>query len=149
MARNPKWCQPFSVWSKYFERWIAAPDPQELLNAMIFFDFRAGFGDAALAENLREYLNQVTKRQEIYLLHLANDCLASRAPLSFFKTFIVEKNGEHKNELDIKRQGLVPFVNFARVLALKYGIKETNTLARLQCPGSRRSYFKKFMGFRM
>jgi CBS domain-containing protein len=131
MARNPKWCQPYSVWCGYFERWIAAPDPQELLNAMIFFDFRSGFGKAALAENLREHLIRVSKRQEIYLLHMARDCMNSRAPLSFFKTFIVEKDGEHRNTLDIKRQGITPFVNFARVKALKHGIKETNTLARL------------------
>ena len=131
MARNPKWCQPYSVWRRYFERWVAAPEPQELLNAMIFFDFRSGYGDSSLAENLRDHLIKITRRQEIYLMHLAKDCLASRAPLSFFKTFIVEKDGEHKNELDIKRQGLVPFVNFARVLALKNGIKETNTLSRL------------------
>lgn len=132
MARNPKWRQPYSVWRRYFERWISAPDPRELLNVMIFFDFRPGFGDASLAENLRTHLIGATRRQEIYLLHLAKDCLSSRAPLSFFRTFIVEKNGEHKNTLDIKRQGITPFVNFARVMALKHGVKETNTLARLK-----------------
>jgi CBS domain-containing protein len=34
--------------------------------------------------------------------------------------------------MDIKRQGITPFVNFARVMALKHGVKETNTLARLK-----------------
>jgi len=131
MARNPKWCQPYSVWCKYFENWISTPDPQELLNVMIFFDFRSGYGEASLAQNLRDHLNALTRRQEIYLMHLAKDCMANRVPLSFFKSFMVEKNGEHKNELDIKRQGLVPFVNFARVMALKHGVSETNTLARL------------------
>jgi CBS domain-containing protein len=131
MARNPKWCQPYSVWSKYFERWLTAPEPQELLNVMIFFDFRPGYGNFSLAQNLRDHLNNLSRRHEIYLMHLAKDCMSSRVPLSFFKSFIVEKDGEHKNELDIKRQGLVPFVNFARVLALKHGVNETNTLARL------------------
>lgn len=131
MARNPRWCQPYSVWCKYFENWISAPEPQELLNVMIFFDFRSGYGDASLARNLRTHLNNLTKRQEIYLVHLAKDCMAGRVPLSFFKSFIVEKDGEHKNELDLKRQGLMPFVNFARIMALKHGVSETNTLARL------------------
>jgi CBS domain-containing protein len=131
MARNPKWCQPYSTWCKYFERWISAPDPQELLNAMIFFDFRCGFGATFLAENLRDHLNEMTRRQEIYLMHMAKDGMVLRAPLSFFKTFIVQKNGEHKNTLDIKLQGITPFVNFARLMALKYEIGETNTLARL------------------
>ena len=131
MARNPKWCQPYSTWCKYFERWISAPDPQELLNAMIFFDFRCGFGDASLAEKLRDHLNKMTRRQQIYLMHMAKDTLVHRAPLSFFKTIIVQKNGEHKNTLDIKLQGITPFVNFARLMALQYEINETNTLARL------------------
>lgn len=132
MAINPLWCQPFSVWKQYFERWIAAPDPYELLNSTIFFDFRAGFGETMLAEELRSHLNKRIAGKDLFLFHLARQCIDSRVPLSFFKNFIVEKDGEHKNRLDIKRQGLTPFVNFARVLSLKFGVKETNTLARLK-----------------
>jgi signal-transduction protein with cAMP-binding, CBS, and nucleotidyltransferase domain len=77
-----------------------------------------------------QLVNRLTRRQEIYLMHLAKDCLAHRPPLSFFKSFIVQKNGEHKNTLDIKGQGITPFVNFARIMALKHEINETNTLAR-------------------
>ncbi|MDD3814760.1 MAG: DUF294 nucleotidyltransferase-like domain-containing protein [Desulfocapsaceae bacterium] len=132
MAINPLWCQPLSVWKQYFERWIAAPDPQELLNSTIFFDFRAGFGETTLAEELRAHLNRGIAGKDVFLFHMARQCMDSRVPLSFFKNFIVEKDGEHKNRLDIKRQGLSPFVNFARVLALKFGVKETNTLARLK-----------------
>ncbi|MCG2823676.1 MAG: DUF294 nucleotidyltransferase-like domain-containing protein [Desulfobulbaceae bacterium] len=132
MAVNPLWCQPLSVWKRYFERWVSEPDPQELRYATIFFDFRTGFGEAALAESLRTHLNQHIKGRDLFLFHLARQSMETRAPLSFFKNFIVERDGEHKNRLDIKKQGLTPFVNFARVLALKSGVKETNTLARLK-----------------
>jgi CBS domain-containing protein len=132
MAINPRWCQPLSVWKKYFERWVAAPDPQEIRYATIFFDFRAGFGENRLAEELRAHLNRQIKGMDLFLFHLARQCMETRVPLSIFKNFIVEKDGEHKNRLDIKQQGLTPFVNFARVLALKFGVKETNTLARLK-----------------
>ncbi|MCW5201168.1 histidine kinase, partial [Desulfobulbus sp. F4] len=131
MAVTPKWCQPLSVWKEYFSRWTATPEPEEVLNATIFFDFRAGFGKAALADDLRQHLHLLTKKSELYLFHLARQCLSTKAPLSFFKNFIVEKDGEHKNKLDIKVQGITPFVNFARILALKNSIRETNTLARL------------------
>jgi len=132
MAINPKWCQPLSVWKGYFSKWIDAPDPAELLNATIFFDFRSGFGDYSLARDLRRHLNAKAQEKDMFLLHLARQCMGTRVPLSFFKNFIVNKDGEHKHQLDIKRQGLTPFVNFARVLALKHGISETNTLARLK-----------------
>ncbi len=132
MATNPRWCQPLAVWKDYFSRWIDSPDPGELLNATIFFDFRSGYGDSNLAQSLRSHLNEKATKKDVFLFHLARQCVSIRIPLSFFKNFIVNKDGEHKNRLDIKHQGLTPFVNFARILALKHGISETNTLARLK-----------------
>ncbi len=132
MASNPKWCQSYSVWKRYFNEWITTPEPKDVLHATIFFDFRPGYGNFDLGYKLRELLTDRCPKQEIFLYHLAKDCLESRPPLTFFRNFIVEKNGEHKNRLDLKTRGLVPFVDFARLMALKYGIKETNTLGRLQ-----------------
>lgn len=132
MARNPKWCQPVSVWKTYFQQWINAPDPQKLLNSTIFFDFRCGFGTEQLSIDLREYLIEQSGKEEILAYNLGRHCIASRAPLSFFNNFIVEKNGDHRDELDIKTRGLTPFVDFARTLALRYGLRETNTLDRLK-----------------
>ncbi len=131
MATNPKLRRSLSGWKENFRHLINVPEPDEVLRAQIYFDFRDGYGRTELAEELRNYLYEMTKQQQIYLLHMARECLGSRAPLSFFKNFIVEKDGEHKNKLDIKKSGLMPFVSFARVMALKFGIKETNTLARL------------------
>ncbi|MEW6428039.1 MAG: putative nucleotidyltransferase substrate binding domain-containing protein [Thermodesulfobacteriota bacterium] len=131
MASNPKWRQDAVAWRRYFRNWLLVPDPREVLHSTIFFDFRAGYGDTDLADELRTMLCKEAPKQEIYLYHLAKDCLTTRPPLSFFKNFIVEKDGEHKNTLDLKTRGLVPFVDFARLYALKYGIRETNTPARL------------------
>ena len=132
MARNPRWCQPLTVWKGYFQHWINAPDPLELMHSTIFFDFRSGYGTERLAEELRDLLVEQVKKQDIFCYHLGRHCIANRAPLSFFNNFVVEKDGEHKNRLDIKIRGLTPFVDFARVLALRYGIRETNTLDRLR-----------------
>lgn len=132
MASNPKWRQPYSVWEKYFNSWMAAPDPQELINATIFFDFKPGFGDPSLAESLRNHLIQRTETENIFLYHLARYSLCSKAPLSFFRNFIVEKDGEHRQKLDIKTKGIALFTDFARIFALKHGVKETNTLSRLK-----------------
>lgn len=132
MASNPKWRQPASVWNQYFRTWCQTPEPREILHSTIFFDFRPGFGAGALAMELRTMLTALAQRQGIFLLHLARHCLASRPPLSFFKNFIVEKDGEHKNTFDLKRKGLVFFVDFARLMALKHGIAEVNTLERLR-----------------
>ena len=132
MASNPRWRQPFSKWQGYFDNWIDSPEPKEVLHASIFFDFRHGFGDSSMPDKLREHIIKRSERQQIYLLHMARDYMGQRVPLSFFRNFIVEKNGEHKNKLDIKHKGLTPIINFARILSLKNGIKETNTISRLQ-----------------
>jgi CBS domain-containing protein len=132
MASRSRWRKSYGVWTAYFDRWMSNIEPQEMLNAKIFFDFRSGYGDKALAERLRDHLAEEALRQKVFLNHLAKDCLAIPPPLSFFRNFMVEKDGEHKNRLDLKMRGLVPFVDFARMMALKHGVKETNTLARLQ-----------------
>ena len=44
----------------------------------------------------------------------------------------MERDGEHKNRLDLKLRGLTPVVDFARMMALKHGKAETNTLDRLK-----------------
>jgi len=132
MASNKDLRKNLNGWIKAFDQWMITPDPQEVLNTTIFFDFRSGYGDESLARDLRKHLCSIAPKQEIFLTHLAKFCLKSRPPLSFFKNFIVEKNGDHKNRLNLKESGLVPFVDFARIMALKYGIAETNTLGRLQ-----------------
>jgi CBS domain-containing protein len=131
MASNPRWRKPYSVWKGYFDRWISAPEPEEVLNATIFFDFRPGYGQVSLGERLRDYLALQAPSKGIFLMHLAKDCLQSKPPLTFFRNFMVEKDGKYKNRLDIKTRGLVPFVDFARLMALRHGVKETNTLDRL------------------
>ncbi len=132
MASNPKWRKPYAVWRNYFDRWMSTPEPQAVLHATIFFDFRPGYGNAVLAQRLRTHLVREAPHKGIFLMHLAKNCLTRKAPLTFFRNFIVEKDGPHKNRLDLKTGGLVPLVDFARVMALRHGIGETNTISRLQ-----------------
>lgn len=132
MASTPRWRKPYKVWRGYFDRWMSAPEPQAVLHATIFFDFRPGYGSYRLGERLRDHIARVAPEQGLFLMHLAKDCLTGKAPLTFFRDFVVEKDGQYKNRLDLKTRGLVPFVDFGRIMALKYGLKETNTLSRLK-----------------
>jgi len=132
MASNPKWRMPFTQFRDYLERLILLPEPDEVLHATIFFDFRGGFGNKAMAQSLWDHVSVHAKRQDVFIRHLAQDCVRKRPPISFFRNFIVEKDGEHKNTLDLKHKGMVQFVDFARAMALKHGIQETNTLDRLR-----------------
>jgi CBS domain-containing protein len=132
MASNHKWCQPYSVWRGYFDNWITAPEPREVLNATIFFDFRGGYGELEMAKRLRNHLMKKVKGKEVFLRYLAKDTLTTPSALTFFRNFAVERSGEHKDKLDIKHKCLVPFIDYARVMSLQNGVPETNTLGRYQ-----------------
>jgi CBS domain-containing protein len=132
MASNPKWCQPLSVWKKHFSGWINHPTPEAILRSLIFFDFRPLHGEESLGEELRDYLMKIVKGQNLFLAHMASATTKNRPPLGFFRTFIVEKGGEHKDELNLKFRGIGPLVDVVRLLALESGVTETSTLERIE-----------------
>ncbi len=132
MSINQDWCRSYSSWVQYFDTLMTASQGDQLVNQVILFDFRLGYGELSLADKLRQHLYHRLKTDSSALVHLAADSINSRSPLSFFNNFIVELDGEHKNKLDIERHGLDQFVKFARVLALKFGVHETNTLLRFR-----------------
>ncbi len=130
MAKNPKWCQPISVWKNYFNSWIHTANPENLLDASIFFDFRGGYGDMELITQLRDFLFSSLGGWAGFFRHLVENALYFRPPLGFFRNFVVESKGEHRDHFDIK-SAMMPIVDFARIYALKNKIEETNTLERL------------------
>jgi len=132
MASNPKWRQPLSVWKKLFSTWIGHPTPEAILRSLIFFDFRHLHGDEALAVDLRSHLMKNLKGQNLFLALMAGATARNRPPLGFFKTFLVEKDGEHKNELNLKLRGIGPLVDIVRLLSLESGVAETSTLERIE-----------------
>lgn len=131
MASNPRWCQPLSVWKEYFSKWVRESEPANLLNATIFFDFRPIWGDFSLSEELREHLRRETDVHKIFVGIMAKTALDHRPPLGFFRNIVVEKTGEHRGAVDLKRRGLLPLVDAVRVYSLEHGLATTNTFERV------------------
>lgn len=131
MAQNPKWCQPLSQWTKNFQTWIRAAEPEDLLQASIFFDFRLGYGDEQLIQGLFDFLNKTLGGWKGFFRHLAENALHFKPPLDFFGNFALQSKGDKKNTLDIKSPMRL-IVDFARLYALQHKIPETNTFDRLQ-----------------
>jgi CBS domain-containing protein len=61
---------------------------------------------------------------------MAENALYFKPPIGFFRNFVVESRGEHRDAFDIKA-AMQPVVDFARIYALKHKIDETNTQDRL------------------
>jgi CBS domain-containing protein len=143
MASNPQWCQPLNIWKKYFHSWINTPTPEAVLKSLIFFDFRPLFGEFRLAAELRNYLIKVIKGQNLFLAQMAGVITKNRPPLGFLRTFIVDKSGEHKDELNLKVRGIGTLVDLVRLFALETGILETSTLERIQSLKERHAIVKE------
>ncbi|GLI52562.1 DUF294 nucleotidyltransferase-like domain-containing protein [Thermodesulfovibrio yellowstonii] len=144
MASNPKWCQPLKVWKKYFSQWIYTPKGENINLSNIFFDFRGIYGDLSLEENLRDYLLNIVKDQKVFLGYLANLAVRNKPPLGFFKTFVVEKSGEHKDKLNLKIKGIAPIVDIVRLFSLEKGIRETSTLERIETLKSKHTVVRDY-----
>ncbi|MCP4692360.1 MAG: PAS domain-containing protein [Desulfobacterales bacterium] len=131
MAQNPRWCQPLSVWKKYFSGWIHAAEPEDLLHSSIFFDFRLGAGDSGLVRSLADFLADALTSWSGFFRHLTENAVYFKPPIGFFGNFIVKKKGRRLHCLNIKR-AMNPIVDIARIYALKHNIRETNTQERLR-----------------
>lgn len=131
MARNPKWRMPLAGWKRQFRRWIFEPDELALMHASIFFDLRGLTGHLPLAEALKADLRAALDAERGFLPFLMRNALDTTPPLSVFRRFVVERSGEHVGTLDLKRRGLMPLADLARVLALDARfLASTNTLDR-------------------
>lgn len=132
MASNPKWCQPIKVWKKYFTDWISTPTPDAVLNSVTFFDFRSMCGENGLADALRDHLIDHLRDEKVFLGYLANMAIKNSPPVGFLKSFVVEKGGQHKDELNLKVKGIALLVDIIRLFALEKGVRETSTLERIE-----------------
>lgn len=130
MAGNPKWCLSLAEWKHQFAVWIRTPDPEALLNATIFFDFRPLAGQHALAAELRQALAVLAKGNDIFLRMLTENALQAVPPLGRIKDFVTDAGDG--NSLDLKKSGSRLFVDAARILALAEGVPEASTLERLR-----------------
>ncbi|WP_289044436.1 DUF294 nucleotidyltransferase-like domain-containing protein [uncultured Olleya sp.] len=133
MASNPKWCLTVSDWQAQFSNWITHADQDKMALFNIFFDYNYVYGNQNLVSSMSDYVFETLETNPIFLTYMGRNAIKKPAPLSFFKTFLVEISGEHKNQFDIKSRAIMPLVDAARVLLLSHHVKDINsTIARFK-----------------
>ncbi|MGA9637301.1 DUF294 nucleotidyltransferase-like domain-containing protein [Flavobacterium sp.] len=132
MASNPKWCISLKEWKKQFKDWINHPTSDKILLSIIFFDFEYIDGDTELYNQMSDSVFRYIADKEIFLGFLSKATLNNPAPLGFFKQFLVEQDGEHKDQFDIKSRAIRPLVDAARIFSLHHNLKINNTIARYE-----------------
>jgi len=131
MARNPNLCLSEIEWLSKFASWIEHGNPEALLKASIFFDFRPIAGSFDLTTRMRAFVTSKSRSTPRFLKQLAENSLRNQVPLSWHGGFDTTRV-DGLECLDLKLQGTAIVVDVARIFALAQGIEATNTRTRLE-----------------
>ncbi|MGR5132069.1 DUF294 nucleotidyltransferase-like domain-containing protein [Vibrio alfacsensis] len=131
MATNPEWRKTRAEWEECFASWIDNPTPERLLNSNIFFDLLGVHGRVKWAEQLSGFIVRRAKKNNRFLACMAYNAIRRTPPLGFFKDFVMEKDGRHRNSINLKRRGTAPLADLIRVHSLAIGSRSQNSFERL------------------
>ncbi|TXS94164.1 cyclic nucleotide-binding/CBS domain-containing protein [Parahaliea maris] len=131
MAMNPEWRLPLAQWQEKVRSWTRTPTPDAVMRVSIFFDLRAIHGDASLCEQLQQTMLSASSDNTIFLAALAQNALDNPAPLGIFRRFVVDRDGQHRDSLDLKKHGVMPITDIVRLHALGHRVAAVNTDERL------------------
>lgn len=129
MASNPLWSKSVTDWCTQFKGWIKTPGEKGILMCTIFFDYDFVYGEESLVFQITETIQKETENNDLFFAYLGADALKNPPPLGFFRQFLVESDGEHKDNFDIKARALISLIDAARILALHQGIQNNPNTA--------------------
>ena len=132
MLSNPQWRMRESAFKERIELWLERKSSDDMMHTAIFYDAMCVAGNAELLDGLRSYLLCTLGDDTAFYARFAKPIESFEVPLGIFSDFVLEKRGEHKNELDIKKGGIFTIVHGVRSLAIEKGITETNSVVRLK-----------------
>jgi len=130
MARNPLWRKTRTQWRDQLGIWARKRTGAALLFADIFLDMRAGWGDAERAEALRAQAMELLARQPAWAAAMAAGAARLGVGLTFWGGFADHERGAG-TRTDLKMHGLMPLVAAVRLSALRAGVAESGTPARI------------------
>ncbi len=129
MLTNPLWRQPLAGFKETLRGWVYGSAPDAPMQLAIFFDAACVAGDATLLQRARDHLAQILSGQDTWLARFAAAADQFPEPGNWF-TRLTHLRDEQP--LDLKKLGTFPIVHGVRALALRHGVQEAGTAARLQ-----------------
>ncbi len=132
MARNPEYRRQLGTWRKQISYMARHPSRKAARWCNIFFDFQILYGDDSLVTQLWDHTMAELESHPKLLRFMAEDDAEGTPAVGLFNRLITSQRDEGKGRVDIKRNGLRIICNAARIYALSAGIREANTVSRLQ-----------------
>lgn len=132
MAKTEQWRQSLEIWQETVRRWATSPTPDAVMRVSIFFDIRCIYGASSLCDALQKTMLKQASKNSIFQAALAANALDTKPPLGIFRRFVVDRDGEHRDSLDLKKRGVLPVTEIVRLHALAHKIPAVNTNERLK-----------------
>jgi len=127
MISNAKWRGNIEEWNVRVSNWIQRANPEDLLNVDIFFDLVAVAGKRSYARELHKEAVTLASRSHAFMNLLAQSVRSVAPQFKLFGRIALEEG-----RIDLKRNGLLPLVSFARTVALRIGSTARTTPQRLR-----------------
>ena len=125
----PENVRSFPAWKEFFQGKVTT---LTIGPRAKFLEMRAIRGSEQEVVILREILVRLAANDADFMAAIAMATIQNRPPLGFFKQLVVEKSGEHKNELNIYEKGIKPFVDVIRIMILEKGLQHLSTPDRVR-----------------
>ncbi|MBL0226882.1 MAG: CBS domain-containing protein [Geobacteraceae bacterium] len=132
MASNPEWCHSLSEWKDLTERWISMAGPDETVFFGVFQDLRVLHGEKSFEVELRDHICECARKHSIFFPGMARNIVRFKPPMGMFGRLQVEKRGEQRGKLDLKKGGLFALTRGVSLLALEAGFMGGTTWSKLE-----------------
>lgn len=145
MLDNPDWRRSRDAWLDLADTIADRPDAEGVVTASLLADLRplhaphgpasgvhTGSAKPELGRELRQDLDARFRGSALLLKCMAREAVRFTPPLGLFRGFNVKKDAQGRGCVDVKRGGVFPITQGAKVLALQHGLPETGTLERLE-----------------
>jgi len=131
MASNPLWCQSLEDWEQQIDNWLEEASWESIRYLLIFLDARSVYGESSYVEMLKKQIYQEAKKGPLLHRALQNTMFLKKG-VNVLGSFLTDTHGPHSGSLNLKEVGFLPYINAARLLAIKEARPETSTLLRLE-----------------
>lgn len=128
MVSNKQWRGNIEDWNQRVSHWINRARSEDLLNVDIFFDAIPVAGNFALAQRIHREAVALASKSHPFINLLTQSVKTVTPQFSLFGGRLTLIEGR----VDLKRNGLLPLVSFARTLALRIGSTARSTSQRIR-----------------
>ena len=133
MARWPMWRKRLSEWHAQLDIWSADRRVKRVQQTNILLDFAPIAGNPALAKQLGESIASTLPKAPLFMDEMA--ALLDELPVALDRFGRLASSpgldAPHEQALNLKHQGLLPLISAARLLCLRYGLRDIPTRERL------------------